>query len=65
MPAEDIANINLGMMLARLESIGGWKLDDVNLKGMKNEHWLKALRLRHQYLENLSEVKVSDLCSDL
>ena len=61
MPAEDIANINLGVMVDRLETVGGWTMDDVDLKQFRSENWVKAFKIRKEYLDRLGEVKVTDL----
>lgn len=61
MPAEDTANITLGVMVDRLETVGGWTVDTVDLKQFRSAHWEKVFRIRQDYLKQLRDVKVSDL----
>ena len=60
-PAESIANINLGVLIDRLEALGKWKID-LPLTMLKNKKWEKALNLRSNYLKSLKEIKLEDLC---
>ena len=52
MPAENIENLSLGIMIDRLESQGKWKID-LDLGKHYGEFWSKALELRCQYLKEL------------
>ena len=59
-PAESIENLSLGVMIDRLEARGQWKLD-MNLDALFNENWLKALEMRHSYLEETRQILLKDL----
>ena len=63
MPAEDISNITVGVMVDRLETVGGWTLDNWPMKEIigKNDQWRKVLEMRSNYLRELRSVRVTDL----
>ncbi len=60
LPAEDINNLTLGVMIDRLESNGQWKLD-VDLSHLFSEQWNKAIELRSNYLYSLRDIRLQDL----
>lgn len=60
LPAEDIKNLTLGVMLDRLESYGQWKLD-VDISGQFSDKWAKAKELHAGYLHSISDIKLQDL----
>ena len=60
LPAEDINNLTLGVMIDRLESNGEWKLD-VDVSNLFSEQWGKAMEQRSNYLHSLRDIKLQDL----
>ena len=60
LPAEDIKNLTLGVMLDRLESYGQWKLD-VDISGQFSDKWAKAKELHAGYLHSIRDIKLQDL----
>jgi membrane protein len=60
LPAEDIKNLTLGVMLDRLESYGQWKLD-VDISGQFSDKWAKAKELHAGYLHSVRGIKLQDL----
>ena len=59
-PAENVNNLSLGVMIDRLESNGRWKIY-LPIRKDYNEHWKKALELRHTYLTDSREILLKDL----
>ena len=60
MPAEDINNLTLGVMIDRLESKGKWKID-LDVSELFKGQWAKALELRSIYLRESRKVLLKDL----
>ena len=60
MPAEDIKNLSVGVMIDRLESQGTWKID-LDISRLSNTSWVKALECRSAYLSGLREIPLQDL----
>jgi membrane protein len=60
MPAEDIKNLSVGVMIDRLESQGTWKID-LDISSLSNTSWGKALECRSTYLSGLREIPLQDL----
>ncbi len=60
MPAEDIKNLSVGVMIDRLESLGTWKID-LDISSLSNTSWGKALECRSAYLSGLREIPLQDL----
>lgn len=60
LPAEDISNLSVGVMIDRLESHGRWKVD-LDLSELFKGEWTKALELRSQYLRSSREVLLQNL----
>ena len=60
MPAEDIKNLSVGVMIDRLESQGTWKID-LDISSLSNTSWGKALECRSAYLSGLREIPLQDL----
>ena len=61
MPGQDIANITYGVMVDRLESMGGWNIGHVDIKRWKTTRWHQVLAARSEYLANLRNIKIADL----
>lgn len=59
-PAENVENLSLGVMIDRLESKGCWKID-LPLDGLCNENWVRALDIRHKYLKDSREILLRNL----
>lgn len=59
-PAENVDNLSLGVMIDRLESQGRWKID-LPLDKHYNENWLSALEVRREYLRKSREILLKDL----
>jgi membrane protein len=60
MPAEDIKNLSVGVMIDRLESQGTWKID-LDIKKQFNDNWSKATECRSKYLNELRTIPLKDL----
>ena len=60
MPAEDIKNLTLGVMIDRMESFGQWKID-LDVSKLFSEQWGKAMELRSIYLRETRQILVQDL----
>ena len=60
MPAEDIRNLTLGIMVDRLESHGNWKID-LDVSELFTSEWAKALELRSVYLHDARSIRLQDL----
>ena len=61
MPAEDIARLNLGTMISRLEARGQWKIDLPVGRLMATEAWPQVLQLRRDYLKNAENIPLETL----
>ncbi len=59
-PAESLQNLNLGVMVDRLEAQGNWKID-LPVGALLSEEWLKAVEMRMQYLRGLQDIKLEDI----
>ena len=62
LPAEDIHNLTLGVMIDRMESFGQWKVD-MDVTEQFSEQWGKAKEIRANYLNSLRDIKLQDLRS--
>ncbi len=60
MPAEDLDNLTLGLMVDRLESKGCWKID-LDVSNLLSERWSHALELRSSYLREARHILLQDL----
>ncbi len=60
MPAEDLRNLSLGVMIDRLESMGRWKID-LDVSELFSAQWAKAMERRMYYLHSLHDVALQDL----
>ncbi|MBE6248286.1 MAG: YihY family inner membrane protein [Prevotella sp.] len=60
MPAEDLSNLSLGVMMDRLESKGKWKID-LDVSELFTEEWAKALTLRSNFLRDARNIQLKDL----
>lgn len=63
MPAEDIKNLTLGIMIDRLESQGKWKID-LDISELYTEQWGKAMELRSRYLHDCRDILLQNLSHD-
>ena len=59
-PAENVDNLSLGVMIDRLEAHGSWKIE-LPLEKHYNENWGKALEMRRQYLKSTRTILLKDL----
>ena len=60
MPAEDLNNLSLGVMMDRLESKGKWKID-LDVSELFTEEWAKAITLRSSFLRDARDIQLKDL----
>ena len=67
MPAKDIATITVGNMVEKLDTVGNWTLEDMNIECLaeKNSAWAETLKTRKDYIQKLNEVKIIDLHTSL
>ena len=63
MPAEDIKNLTLGIMIDRLESQGKWKID-LDISELYTEQWGKDMELRSRYLHDCRDILLQNLSHD-
>ncbi len=59
-PAEDINNLTLGVMIGRLESSGQWKID-LDLSNLFTDEWNKVINVRNKYLQDARSILLKDL----
>lgn len=59
-PAENVDNLSLGVMIDRLEAKGRWKID-LPLDGHFNDNWARALEIRRDYLKDSRAILLKDL----
>jgi membrane protein len=59
-PSESINNLNLGVMVDRLEASGKWKMS-LSVNQLLNEKWKKALELRAGYLKSMRDIRLENL----
>lgn len=60
-PYESLDNLNLGMMVDRLEANGKWKID-LPVGQLLNVKWIEAMNMRTNYLKSLQNVRLEDIC---
>ncbi len=60
LPAEDINNLTLGVMIGRLESYGQWKID-LDINNLFTEEWNKVINVRNKYLQEARDILLKDL----
>lgn len=60
MPAESVERLSLGSLIDRLEAQGGWRLR-VPLDSINKTEWLKALKMRGNYLKECHTILLKDL----
>jgi membrane protein len=61
-PAESLANLNLGVMTDRLEARGSWTID-LPVSELLGSEWGKAIDMRRTYLKSLYDIKLEELIS--
>lgn len=59
-PAESLQNLNVGVMIDRLESKGSWKID-LPIGLLLNKKWKQIINSRVQYLHSLRQTPLEDL----
>jgi len=59
-PAESLDNLNLGVMVDRLEAQGRWQLD-LPVADMLGSEWQKAIALRSRYLNDSRSIRLEHL----
>ena len=60
MPVEDIQNMTLGTMIARLEAYGVWKID-FDVTKLLSDKWKQVIDVRSSYLKQAHEIMLKDL----
>jgi membrane protein len=60
MPAEDLNNLSLGVMMDRMESTGKWKID-LDVSELFTGEWAKAITLRSNFLREARNIQLKDL----
>jgi len=60
LPAESLANLNVGVMIDRLEARGKWQLD-LPVSELFSGNWAKAVELRMSYLKSSRDIRLEDL----
>ncbi len=59
-PSESLSNLNVGVMIDRLEAEGKWKLD-ISVNELLGSEWTKAIEERSNYLKSLRNIKLEEL----
>lgn len=59
-PAESLSNLNVGVMIDRLEANGKWKLD-LSVNDLLGTAWVKAIDERSKYLKSLRDIPLERL----
>ena len=59
-PAESLSNLNVGVMIDRLESQGKWRID-LPVSNLLNNKWSDILESRGNYLKSLHKVPLEDI----
>jgi len=60
LPAENVENLTLGVLISRLESRGLWKLD-LPLRDIYNAQWRKAFALRREYIGKSRDILLREM----
>lgn len=59
-PAESLENLNVGVMIDRLEAQGRWQID-LPVSRLMSAQWAKAIVMRGSYLSQLRDIRLEDL----
>jgi len=59
-PAESLDNLNVGVMIDRLEAQGQWQLD-LPVSDLMSSDWAKAIQMRADYLRQTRTIRLEDL----
>ncbi len=59
-PAESLDNLNVGVMIDRLEAQGRWQLE-LPVAGLMTAEWAKAIQLRSDFLRQLRAIRLEQL----
>lgn len=59
-PAESLENLNVGVMIDRLEAQGRWQID-LPVSRLMSAQWAKAIAMRGSYLSQLRDIRLEDL----
>jgi len=59
-PSESLDNLNVGVMIDRLESRGKWQID-LPIRQFMNERWIDALNSRSDYLKSMRKLRLEEL----
>ncbi len=59
-PAESLDNLNVGVMIDRLEAQGRWQLD-LPVANLMSDQWAKAIQMRADYLRKTRSIRLEDL----
>lgn len=60
MPAESLDNLNVGVMIDRLEAQGKWKID-LPVTALFSDCWAQAVEQRMAYLKSARNIRLEDL----
>ncbi len=60
-PYESLSNLNVGVLIDRLEAVGDWKLD-VSVNDLLGTEWTDILDERKKYLKSLRSKRLEELC---
>lgn len=59
-PAENLANISVGVLIDRLEAKGKWQID-LPMEQLHSDKWHHVLETRSRYLKEMRNVRLEDL----
>jgi membrane protein len=59
-PAESLDNLNVGVMVDRLEAQGNWKID-LPVGNLLSDEWVRAIQKRADYLKSARSIRLEDL----
>ncbi len=62
-PSESLDNLNLGVMIDRLEAQGKWKID-LPIGYLLDKNWVKIFDIRSNYLKSMHSVRLEDLVNN-
>ena len=60
-PSESLDNLNLGVMIDRLEAQGRWQLD-LPVGELFSPLWAQAVEMRANYLKSARTIRLEDIC---
>ena len=63
-PSESLSNLNLGIMVDRLEAVGNWQMN-LPVSQLMSDEWSKAIQLRKECLNKARNIKLENLFKSL